>query len=167
MDDLDQALIDGIKRTMKEGKFSMRSLADRTGIPYRSLQNYLSGTTRMPASAYVQICNVMGVDNQYILQGNFHLQFMQLWDALWIAFGDGLADLSYKPSTTGFHDQKRHNQKQAAASAFAEKISDAYDRVLRERLEQGFGHTLPTIVELRARREKRRSSAKPDSEGPQ
>lgn len=80
----------------------MRSLSTTTGIPYRSLHNYLSGSNRMPADVYVQICRTLGVDTQYITQASFHLQAWPLFDALWAVFGDGLFDLRAYPAPPAY-----------------------------------------------------------------
>lgn len=154
MVDIDDQLVEGIKRAMAEGKVSMKRLSARTGLPYRTLQNYLLGTARMPASAYVMICRELGIDNQYVLQGNFHLQFAPLWDALWDVFGDFLSALRHEPNTSGVDNMELHNRKQAAASKFAAAISDAYNAVRLSELQNGHSPHA-TIETLRAKRVRR------------
>lgn len=123
---------------MQQGNVSMTSLAKTTGLPYRTVQNYLSGTTRMPAAAYIQICDALGINNQFVTQGTFHLQFAHLYDALWKVLGDGLLDLKSLPNSTGSHDVKKHNLKQAAAHLFAINISEAYNEELQHKLSEGY-----------------------------
>lgn len=135
MRDLDEALVAGIKRAMAESRVSMTALASATKIPYRSLQNYLSGRSKMPASVYVTICNALGIDNQYVSQGTFHLQLAPLYDAFWRVFGDGLLELRSLPDTGGLEDMARHNRKQEAAHEFAVKISTAYNEEILDRLK--------------------------------
>ncbi|MFB2553226.1 helix-turn-helix domain-containing protein [Ensifer soli] len=72
---------------MKERKRSMKSLSADIGLPYRSLQNYLSGSNRIPTDVYVKILELLGIDNQYIMEGNFDLKYWPLWDSLWSSLG--------------------------------------------------------------------------------
>lgn len=156
MTDFDQLLVSGIKSAMAEGKVSMRGLSTRTKLPYRSLQNYLSGTSKMPASAYVAICQALGIDNQYVLQGSFELPHAQLWDALWDVFGDALVDLKQSPNTSGQQTMELHNRKQLAASEYAAKISIAYNGVRLAAIRNRAETPPPTISEKRSRWSKSR-----------
>ena len=136
MNNVETKLIHGIKHAMESKRWTQKKLSQATDIPYRSIQNYLSGTTRMPATAYVQICDVLGIDNQYVLEGNFELHHMILWDALWDVIGDGLLDVKLLPATFGTSgDMTDHNQKQNNASTLARKLSISYDKHRQQRLE--------------------------------
>ena len=156
MEDYNERIILGIKRAMKLSRVSMKALSQDTGVPYRSIQNYLSGGTRMPADVYVQILEVLGVDNQYILHGNFHLKHFPLWDSLWAALGDSLVNTEFRPDT-GFPDNMAfHNQKQAAALSLMERLSRGYNEYYQQYLKDQYGklETVPERYELALKRAK-------------
>lgn len=139
MEKIETLMLDGIERALKSKKWTKRQLSEYTGIPYRSIQNYLSGTTKMPAVVYIKICTALGIDNQYVLQGNFELHHMDLWDALWDALGDGLLDVKLLPLTMHGKDEiTLHNRKQQNASKLAEAINIAYDKVRKETLAKPY-----------------------------
>lgn len=46
-----------------------KRLSAESGIPYRTLQNYLSGTNAMPASALAAVCRVLDISADLILFG--------------------------------------------------------------------------------------------------
>lgn len=150
MDNYNERIIEGIKRTMKLSRKSMKALSEDTGIPYRSIQNYLSGSTRMPADVYVQILEVLGVDNQYILYGNFHLKHWPLWDSLWQSLGDSLVNTEFKPDTGFPDDMAFHNRKQAAALDLMERLSKNYDEYSEKYLKERYGklETVPERYQL-------------------
>lgn len=138
--DLDSRLVDGIRAAMKLSKVSMRALSERTGLPYRSLQNYLSGTTRMPASVYVQMCQQLGIDNQFVLERNFQLRYHPLWDALHRVLGDALVTIRHQPITDR-SDMGKQRERQRNADALAHQLSSAYDFELQEGLRSShFAH---------------------------
>jgi lambda repressor-like predicted transcriptional regulator len=146
-DSLDAQLVAGIKSAMKLGKVSMRALSERTGLPYRSLQNYLSGTTKMPASAYVLICENLGIDNQYVLEGNFQLRYHPLWDALFRVLGNGLLSAQFEAiDYSEPYDMDSHRLRQRRADDLARKISSAYDLERKETLKLSYG-TMPLTAD--------------------
>ncbi|WP_057462601.1 helix-turn-helix transcriptional regulator [Pseudovibrio sp. POLY-S9] len=85
MDEINDQLVARLKATMKLAKMSLKHMSEKIGLPYRSLQNYMSGKTRLPADVYVLMCQELGVDNQYVMQGNFHLERWPLYDAIWVS----------------------------------------------------------------------------------
>jgi transcriptional regulator with XRE-family HTH domain len=131
MADLDHELREGIKRSMVEIEWTMRDLSSATGIPYRSVQNYLTGKSRMPAAVLVEICQAMTIDVEYVLNGTMNAQKWPLFDALWDAFGDFLLDLEAREDNIPIDDFFRHNKKREKAARFAELIATSYGEYRR------------------------------------
>jgi len=154
MDDYNDRIISGIKRVMKERKRSIKSMSESTGLPYRSLQNYLSGSSRLPADVYVKILEVLDVDNQYIMEGTFHLKYWPLWDSLWASLGDSLVNTEYKPDTGFPDDMEFHNRKQLAAAKLLERINDNYNKFMISdtRTSHIRNPSAPEMVDLQWRR---------------
>lgn len=127
-DFIDDLLVSGVKRALDEKRMSVKQLSSLTEIPYRTLQKYTSGETKMPASALVRICDVLDVDLYYLVHGEFDLNHIALWDALWDVLGDGLLEIKYVPCDPDLSDMPRHQQKQQAASEMAAKIRASYEK---------------------------------------
>ena len=94
----DAQLVSGLKRAMDASRVTLRELSRQTEVPYRSLQNYMSGRSRLPADVYVALCAALGIDTQYVVQGSFQLPIDPLYDVLWRVLGDGLLTLEAKPT---------------------------------------------------------------------
>ncbi|WP_425486578.1 helix-turn-helix domain-containing protein [Chelatococcus caeni] len=78
----DSQLAARMREVMKLRGVSMRSLSADLGIPYRSVQNYLSGEVRIPATFLLLFCSHIGVEADYFIYGNFHPSHEELYDAL-------------------------------------------------------------------------------------
>jgi transcriptional regulator with XRE-family HTH domain len=75
-------LISALKAALKARRVTMRQLSDSLHIPYRSLQNYLSGESRLPADVLLSICQEIGLEADYLAKGNFELSHFDLYDAV-------------------------------------------------------------------------------------
>lgn len=58
-----------IKEAMARRRVSLRGLSDATGLPYRTLQNYLLETRPMPARAVALIAEALDVSADWLLMG--------------------------------------------------------------------------------------------------
>lgn len=58
-----------VRAWMRVRGLDIRSLSTSSGIPYRTLQNYLAGTRSMPASALHAICRALDISADLILFG--------------------------------------------------------------------------------------------------
>lgn len=58
-----------IKEAMALRRLSLRDLSDATGLPYRTLQNYLLETRPMPARALALIAEALNVSADWLLLG--------------------------------------------------------------------------------------------------
>ncbi|QND52786.1 helix-turn-helix transcriptional regulator [Phyllobacterium sp. 628] len=126
MSNLDQKIRDGLKNTLSRIDWTMRDLSEATDIPYRTLQNYLSGKTKMPASTLIAICDLLRIDLKFILEGEFDVAHWPLYDALWATFGDFLLDLKQKDDLIGLENMELHNKKREHADAYSKLIKRYY-----------------------------------------
>ena len=65
--DVESGIQERIRGIMASRKLTARSLSRQTGIPYRSLQNYLRGEHVMPSPALRKISDVLGVSADWLL----------------------------------------------------------------------------------------------------
>jgi transcriptional regulator with XRE-family HTH domain len=131
LENLDQRIREGFRRVLKELDWTMKDLSANTRVPYRSLQNYLTGDTRMPASVFLELCEALRVDAHYLLEGSMDAEKWPLFDALWESFGDFLPKLKEMPDKISLDDMVKHNKKRAKAEYFAEKIAKHYGHYRR------------------------------------
>ncbi|MCJ2065978.1 hypothetical protein MKK63_25195 [Methylobacterium sp. J-088] len=61
---------------------SLRTISEHLGVPYRSVQNYVGGETRMPADFLLNVCAFIGIEPEYLMHGDFYLRENDLYDAL-------------------------------------------------------------------------------------
>ena len=114
---------------MKEDNITMRMLSDARGVPYRSVQNYLSGKSRMPADVFVSFCSYLDVDINYIRTGKFNIYHWSLWDALYDVFGDGIFDFKFKEELSIDDDTFENRVKRTEiAKDVAIKLEKAYQQ---------------------------------------
>ncbi|XYD09645.1 helix-turn-helix transcriptional regulator [Methylobacterium sp. NMS12] len=84
------ALADTLRAAMAKRSVKLTDLAQLTGVPYRSLQNYLTRKTDMPASVYLKICAQLGLDPFYVAAEKSALDYRALRGALVNALGQHL-----------------------------------------------------------------------------
>ncbi len=75
-------MIGRLKAAMAARRFSIKKLATQTGIPYRTLQNYLLQMHGLPAGALGRICKTMSVSADWVLTGDLYLPVEELKEAL-------------------------------------------------------------------------------------
>lgn len=69
----DFPIVETLKGAMKARGLRLTNVAQLTGIPYRSLQNYFSRKTEMPATTYLRLCAALGLDPDYVRRQRFDL----------------------------------------------------------------------------------------------
>lgn len=87
----DDWLVVALRDALKVRRVSMRHLSEKLSIPYRSIQNYVSGESRIPGDVLLRICAEIGLEPDYLLKGNFEISHADLYDAIHHVFGDVLA----------------------------------------------------------------------------
>lgn len=78
----DATLVRALRDVIKAKKVSLRTISERLGVPYRSVQNYVGGETRMPADFLLNVCSFIGIEPEYLVYGDFYLRENDLYDAL-------------------------------------------------------------------------------------
>ncbi|BBF92914.1 helix-turn-helix domain-containing protein [Blastochloris tepida] len=81
-------VVDTLRRVMEIRKVKMTALAERVGIPYRSLQNYLYKKSPLPLDVFMKICSSLDITPEWVFSGRFHVDTHALRDALREVFGD-------------------------------------------------------------------------------
>ena len=111
---------------MTELGVSMRALGAGIDVPCRSLQNYLCGTSRMPADVFEDACNQFDVDIQYICEKHFGIRHSLVWDEIRKVFGSGILDFQLKPNATeAGRGAGPHTKKQEIAGRAATELCEA------------------------------------------
>ncbi len=93
----DAELVERLRRVLKQKGVSQRDLSSTLGVPYRSVQNYLSGDTRIPAVFFIEVCRYIGVEMEYFGRGDFRPDFESLSDAVAAAIKESSVARPPKP----------------------------------------------------------------------
>jgi hypothetical protein len=162
----DQELIDGLRALMKARKVSVKTLAAGIGIPYRTLQNYLIGETRFPASVFLSASEYLGVDQHYIITKSFELAHCSLVDAIIRVFGDSLCQMETDIESNGVRITDKpiteRSHRNVVAAILAAKISREYHKLRSDDLGGGtVPHAPPRISDVENRLAKK--LVKPDN----
>lgn len=122
-------LISALKAALKVRHVTMRQLSDSLHIPYRSLQNYFSGESRLPADVLLAICNDIGIEADYLAKGSFELSHFDLYDAVLKVFDELLPHVRIKPSGKAalrIGEPATKAEVASAAYALTLQINEAY-----------------------------------------
>lgn len=145
-------LVEDLKLLLQHRKKSLRAVSRDIGVPYRSMQNYFSGESRIPAIVLVKILDLLGADIKYMRTRDNLLRHADIYDAVCEVLGDNLLsiDLS-KPKwgTVDLNNPEVHREKYNVASDLAIALSEAYDKFTQEHQTL---IPMPTIREKRERR---------------
>ncbi len=132
----------------------MRTISFELAVPYRSVQNYINGESEMPATFFLRVCDLAGVEADYFIQGHFRPSGPELWDAVFHAMD--LAGLLPPPkiNSDGVAD---FSDRDNLVSTVAAHVSERYDRKRSERI---------TLKGARHGRDRRGFASRPEpSEG--
>lgn len=152
----DPQLVADLKALLKARKRSARSVSQAIGVPYRSMQNYLSGESRMPATVLIKTLDELGSDIRRLRHGDNLLRHADIFDAVYKVFGDylGRIPLDGIGARATWPDERSmtpeamtaHARRGETATELAVRLSEAYDAFVRD--QRAPGH-MPTIKELR------------------
>ncbi len=81
----EEQLLVRLRDVLKRKGVSLRSLSKDLGVPYRSVQNYVGGETRMPASFLLNVCAYVGLEPSFLYRGDFRPSWPDLYDAVFQA----------------------------------------------------------------------------------
>lgn len=82
MNDAESGVVDTLREVIDRRKLKITNVAEEAGIPYRTLQNYLAKTSRMPLAAYFDVCRAVGVPPDYPVARRFKIDHHALQQAL-------------------------------------------------------------------------------------
>lgn len=131
--DTEMGALDRIRAIMEHRKITMRTLSEDTGIPYRSVQNYLSGKHGIPLDVFKKICSRLGLSSDWVLFGEIKFNHHVLTEVLIKSMGDvlpipkitkdGHLVLTHRRSG----EEVEHSDLRRAAHTIAIIISGKYD----------------------------------------
>ena len=83
--------IDCLRDTLRKRGVKLTSVAEKTGIPYRSLQNYFAKKSEIPLTTFLSICRAADIPPEWPIYGNrIKLDQALLRQALVDVMGDAL-----------------------------------------------------------------------------
>jgi len=135
----DDRLVAALKSALKTRKVSMRALSDGLSIPYRSLQNYFSGESRMPADVLLRICEEIGLEADYLLKNSFEVSHGDLYDAVHKVFKDVLPWLEIRSGgRLAIREEPLQDRPVNGVWDRSELLTVAY--ILTARLNEAYAH---------------------------
>lgn len=147
-------LIEDLKKLLANKKASLRSVSQEIDVPYRSMQNYFSGKSRIPAVVLIKILDHFACDIKYLRTGDNLLNHEDLYDTMFKVFGDALIDINKlklgdnKLSGPEYHQEQI--EKAEAAYILAVRISEIYDIYTRENTLNRHRLTIKEIRQARS-----------------
>lgn len=154
----DATLVRALRDVIKAKKVSLRSISEHLGVPYRSVQNYVGGETRMPADFLLNVCAFIGIEPDFLVYGDFNLRENDLFDALAKALER--ANL-IEPSKLGRisrslteDEQAAHEERLRILDLVTALTSEHYERLRQEWLQRKDGGRMGRR-DLRGRRGRR------------
>ncbi len=89
-----ELVVEKLKLLIDDAGIKLTELANGIGVPYRTLQNQFSGSSKMSASTALSILHYLGVSSDLIVKENSALNGVAMSMALQEVFGDYLPTVS-------------------------------------------------------------------------
>lgn len=123
----DAELAEKIRELLMTSRKSQMDVSRDLGVPYRSVQKYMSGETRIPATFLIALCRSLDVELDYLVTGDFRPRQWELFDAV-IRVLDDLGVLAPRNNT------ENATGRAVIAGTATATIRESYDRFRREAL---------------------------------
>ena len=126
----DDELIDGLREAISRKGLKLPFLAKELGVSYRSLQNYLYKSSRMPIWVYLGLCERVGLTPDYLTEGRFRLAHHSLVSGVETALNPILNQLDVRDDLKVVVVPEReltHARRRAILHVIAHAISSRYD----------------------------------------
>lgn len=130
----DAELARRLRDVLKQKGISQRDISAGLDMPYRTVQNYLSGEIRIPATFVFRLCHLIDVEPDYLLYQDFKPNYADLGGAI-------LEAMEECGSIPGFLAGPDDSLKQVSGEAFislgwrmAVATAQAYDAARKQRL---------------------------------
>ncbi|WP_083850568.1 helix-turn-helix domain-containing protein [Rhodovulum sp. PH10] len=128
-----------LKDALKKKGVSLRDLSEALQIPYRSVQNYLSGESRIPADFLLNVCNYTGIEADFFIYGDFRLVDIELYYALFAVLdGSDLLPQLHRTDRGAF-DSEDQQERQRIVSGLTTALIERYDRYRADWLANRLG----------------------------
>jgi len=136
---------DRLKRVIKELDMTYKEFAEKCGIPYRTLQNYLLGKREPNASNLEKICIRMGINVNWLLTGEGEM-FLKEEEPMIISGGIGNIQTKGEGNIIGgiqisIGEKGEKNELEITTDM---EINDKVKKIIKLLLE---GHYTPLIID--------------------
>jgi transcriptional regulator with XRE-family HTH domain len=81
----DRELANRLKDELKKRGRSMKDVSESMSVPYRTVQNYLGGDTKIPATFFLGLCQELDIEADYFISLDFRPRYEELRDAVYAA----------------------------------------------------------------------------------
>jgi transcriptional regulator with XRE-family HTH domain len=89
----DHLLVGRIDRFLERRGITLRKFANDLKLPYRTVQNYMTGDVRLPASFLGSVCSYLGVEADYLLFGGVDVDRTAFDESFFHIFEDVLTSI--------------------------------------------------------------------------
>lgn len=125
-----------LRAALKKKGVSMRTISEHLEIPYRTVQNYISGSQKIPAIFLLKVCHLTGIEPSFFIYEDFKLNYWDMYDAVF----EVMNRLSFLPEPQTLRDPELgitfedHTGRKALASRITADLISRYDHWSSERL---------------------------------
>ncbi|MGO9943521.1 MAG: helix-turn-helix transcriptional regulator [Rhodoblastus sp.] len=134
----DEALAKQIRTVLKQKRVSMKTVAEKMDISYRTVQNYVSGENRITAEFILRLSHLLQIDPGYFVYGDFRPNYHALRDAVI----DALAEAGLIPNVSHRSEPAEREQISEIIHMVTSEIATKYDQFRRE---DAFGPYLASL----------------------
>jgi transcriptional regulator with XRE-family HTH domain len=125
----DKILAARLREVIERAGMTHKDVSRSLEMPYRTVQNYLAGENKIPATFMLAVCKLLGVESDYLVSLDFRPRFLDLHDAVIRA----LDEENLLP-TKNTNDSAVLNQRAQLTSKISTMIWESYDRFRRNSL---------------------------------
>ena len=127
----DFGLATKIRELIKQKGVTLRDISNALDVPYRTVQNYLGGENRIPATFFLQLCHFLHVEADFFIYNDFRPERNDFYDAVTLV----LTELGYlQPSVPSDQPNwaEQHTRRVTAAAEASAAIAARYDQLRRD-----------------------------------
>ncbi len=124
--DTDKVIATRLRDVLKASKRSQKDVSDALQVPYKTVQGYLAGSKKIPATFVLGVCSFVGVDFEYLSKGIFQLESNAFRDAVYMTI--------LRKGLASDKDLKSHTDAVVLAAELAVLIAERYDDLRKEDL---------------------------------
>ncbi|MCP5074141.1 MAG: helix-turn-helix transcriptional regulator [Rhodobacteraceae bacterium] len=150
----DAELARRLRELLKVRKRSQRAVSKELDVPYRTVQNYLSGEVRIPAVFLLRLCHYLDVETDYLIYQNFELPWPDAYDAMIEALDQNALIPAQSPSGAPKNETARKNMdlRNNASAKMTASFRAAYSRFRHLSLDSAVASNDPLTFGQRPRK---------------